>query len=315
MQYYVPEIMLNYNNWVVWKKIDNRKIPYNPLTRRFADPTKPCCSYDDAFSYYEWIDLYDGVGFVFTPDCGLTFIDLDDCIMEDGEFSPFAAEIIEMFSDSYIEYSQSERGIHIICKGTVPTAIKKEDIEIYSTKRYIAFTGNSYKANEPSESQDMLDILYARFHSSSNAEAQAINEPSAEAQAINEPSLLTPSLSVEQLYNVISHSKQGAKWLRLYEADITGYKSPSEAVMAFVAITNYFSSSDSNLIKDIFYLSKLPVTFTKYKNSYYVELAIKKAQTSLHTSNSSCQVRSDEERFQLRKQFVKDFNTKKKRRF
>jgi hypothetical protein len=50
--------------------------------------------------------------------------------------------------------------------GTVPAALKGEQIEVYSTARYIAVTGHQWPCtpDDVREAQRYLDALYARAH-------------------------------------------------------------------------------------------------------------------------------------------------------
>src|SRR5271165_4113780 len=61
-----------------------------------------------------------GVGFVFTEQDPLWFLDLDDCLMADGTWSPLACELVSKLDGAYVEVSLSGRGLHIIGSGQVP---------------------------------------------------------------------------------------------------------------------------------------------------------------------------------------------------
>ena len=162
MGYFVPATLQKFNNWVLW---DKSKRPFSAKYNGLASPVKPYqwASYDEAIRKLEYTDDYCGVGFIFSDNCGLVFIDLDHCIDEDsGELTAFASNIVEAFSGTYIEYSQSGSGLHIVCKGTIPEAFNKRNgfpIEIYSTARHMAFTGNAYEAAEPADKQAELNRL------------------------------------------------------------------------------------------------------------------------------------------------------------
>lgn len=276
MGFFIPETMKQYDNWVVWRKTGeghSKKIPYDPRTGRRANPTKSCCCYEDAVAYYSYSDDYDGIGFIFTKGCGFTFIDLDDCIDDTGIESQLAHEIVEMFKGSYIEVSQSERGLHIVCKGSVPKTVKTKEIEIYSCDRYIAMTGNAVEFNEPQPAQKMLDRLYERYKGSESYEPLVTYTPATFHK--NEP---TYSTDVDSLIKVIQHSRHGVKWTRLHNGDISDYPSRSEAMLAYISITNYYAGARENLIREIFAKSNFPVADKKYKKEYYLDRAIKKAQ-------------------------------------
>jgi hypothetical protein len=98
------------------------------------------------------------LGFVFTGDSGLFFVDLDDCMSTGNSgLMPWAQKIVNMFDDCYIEISQSGKGVHIIGRKppTFPTheqynqtymnrvRLNSGEIELYFHKRYVALTGIS----------------------------------------------------------------------------------------------------------------------------------------------------------------------------
>jgi len=140
-------------NWVCHRN----KIPIN------AELLKPASSADnDTWSTYQkaiksCVDIsYDGIGFMFEhPYIG---IDLDDCI-ENGKPNAFATSIINATS-SYTELSPSGTGIHIICKGTLPSPIKTPTLEVYQTGRYFTMTGNRISPHSLIREIKDLDFLY-----------------------------------------------------------------------------------------------------------------------------------------------------------
>lgn len=280
MGFYIPDTMKKFDNWVVWRKEGEghyKKVPYDPRTGRRANPTKSCCTYEDALLYFEYGGEYDGIGFTFASGCGLTFIDLDNCIDEDGNESPLAEELQDLFKDSYIELSQSEKGLHIVCIGTVPHTIKTKEIEIYSSGRYCAMTGNTTNAHEPQEAQKQLDLIFDRYKTE-----KAENEPQNEPQG----HIYECGQDAQALIEVISHSRQGEKWLKLHKGNIAGYPSRSEAMLAYIAITNYYAGGRNALIKAVFAQSSFPADDPKYNNEYYINRAIRKAQETATGCNS-----------------------------
>jgi len=78
-----------------------------------------------------------GLGVVLQPP--FIGIDLDDCFDSDKGLNQFAKDTIRNLN-SYTECSPST-GIHIFCKGSIPNAVKKTEIEIYQTGRFFTVTG------------------------------------------------------------------------------------------------------------------------------------------------------------------------------
>lgn len=299
MRFFIPQTMKNIDNWVVWKKEGKeyiKKVPYDPRTGRRADPTKSCCCYEDAISFYKNSNTFDGIGFCFTKSCNMTFIDIDHCINENGEESLLAKEIKKIFSDCYIEYSQSHRGIHIICLGTIPRSIKTKEIEIYSYGRYVALTGNSINLKEPQNAQKRLCKLFKKYTS---------KLPTYPKQIINLPSrskILIQSYDINLLIKKILKSQQGIKWKNLHMGNLSGYQSKSEGAQAYIAITNYFAGGDEKLIKELFSRSIFPQLSAKYKQDYYIDRMINNAKNTL-ISNQSLKNRCLDTKEKRRKRF------------
>lgn len=140
-----------YKNWVVYKA---DKIPLRASDGKRASSTNPddwtdfhtasaCCTANNGI----------GLGFVLQQELGFTVIDLDNPrdpkhkLSQDeiAKIDALHEQIFKAF-DSYSERSPSGKGLHIWCKGTVPSAKKRTDkcVEIYSTARYMTVTGWAY---------------------------------------------------------------------------------------------------------------------------------------------------------------------------
>jgi hypothetical protein len=143
------------------------KVPYcvADSTRR-ASSTDPSTwrTFDDACEASALLADMDGIGVVLTAAAQISCIDLDR-VLVDGELDVRARTIVQ-HCDSWTEISPSGTGLHIFVRGTVPTALKGEQIEVYSTDRYIAVTGHRWPGT-PADVRDArhyLDALYATAH-------------------------------------------------------------------------------------------------------------------------------------------------------
>lgn len=92
-----------------------------------------------------------GVGIVIHEGSRLFCVDIDGAVAFDGSLSDIARKLIAEFVGCYIEWSQSGKGLHIIGSytGDPPTHATKNaqhHIELYTSKRFIALTGNLYRA-------------------------------------------------------------------------------------------------------------------------------------------------------------------------
>ncbi|MGP9652001.1 hypothetical protein ACT3TP_16135 [Glutamicibacter sp. AOP38-B1-38] len=88
-----------------------------------------------------------GAGSGFVLGQGIGCIDLDHCF-DGGELLPWAAELVAANRGTYIEASMSGEGLHIFGLLAESPGYKIRDgrnIEVYSSRRYIAVTGARFK--------------------------------------------------------------------------------------------------------------------------------------------------------------------------
>ena len=127
---------------------------------------------------------FTGFGRVLTKE-GITLLDVDDCIDDQGNLTPWGRYLVELFK-TYTEISLGCHGLHFILKGSLPQNInvnKEADtadgenrlIEAYDCDRYITVTGNQLLGTPDTieERQGELDIFYQEVRSRRDAyEAQ-----------------------------------------------------------------------------------------------------------------------------------------------
>ncbi len=86
------------------------------------------------------------VGFVFTEQDPFWFIDVDNCLTPDGQWTPIVAELSAALPGAAWEISQSGRGLHSFGYGFAPLERRKKDytnklFDLYTEKRFVALTG------------------------------------------------------------------------------------------------------------------------------------------------------------------------------
>lgn len=99
-----------WTNWVWYTKKDGKRTK-KPLSK--VNDTNTLITYADAEFNTEW-DENKGIGIMFAKNrsgLALCGIDID---AHNFDTNPLAREIMEMFSDTYIERSPSGKGYHII---------------------------------------------------------------------------------------------------------------------------------------------------------------------------------------------------------
>ncbi|HBD64832.1 MAG TPA: DNA primase [Clostridiales bacterium] len=149
----IPRELQDCPQWILFQKVPrtNRygeikfaKIPTSPLTLSSTDwnSKKMWTSFEVAL-YVLVNSKADGLAFVLSSGDPFVCIDLDHCIENDSLSLP-AKAIVETFTGSYMELSQSKQGIHIFCKGQVPGNLNSQvnGVEIYQGNHCIAMTGD-----------------------------------------------------------------------------------------------------------------------------------------------------------------------------
>lgn len=149
----IPKELQDSPQWILFQKVPrtNRygeikiaKIPMSALTLSATDwnSKKMWTSFEVAL-YVLVNSKADGLAFVLSSDDPFVCIDLDHCVENDSLSLPSKA-IVETFTGSYMELSQSKQGVHIFCKGQVPGNLNNQlnGVEIYQENHCIAMTGD-----------------------------------------------------------------------------------------------------------------------------------------------------------------------------
>ena len=113
--------------------------------------SKPLKKKDGSTEWQYTQSTVSGLGFELEGS-GITCIDIDNCADEiqeyqNGRRGGLIASILDIIgSVSYVEVSQSGRGLHIFTKGAKPKDARSKGggLEIYDSKRFIAMTGNVF---------------------------------------------------------------------------------------------------------------------------------------------------------------------------
>ena len=167
----IPMELREYKQWLWFKKIRKMdlkgrektlKIPVSPITLKSSDwnNKENWADFETAVNNIEGSGS-DGLSFVLSIDDPFLCIDLDNvsCDMRERFFRDF--------HDTYIEISQSGKGLHIFAKGEIADNFNNqiEKVEMYQNNRCIAMTGNSIDgiSNNIIDKQSEIDRYYECF--------------------------------------------------------------------------------------------------------------------------------------------------------
>src|SRR5665811_1837311 len=114
------------NRWAVWKPEFNpeegriKKVSYyTPKRHASVSTPKTWLSFDSAVNLLNKYPEFEGLTFILTADLGITGVDYDDTITENGEFDNTKLEEIKALG-SYVEFSPSGQGIRAFCYARLP---------------------------------------------------------------------------------------------------------------------------------------------------------------------------------------------------
>jgi hypothetical protein len=181
------------------------------------------------------------MGFVFTEDDPFAGIDLDSPV--NAEERERHSKIFQAFT-SYAEYSLSGNGLHIIVKGEIPHAVKRDHVEVYDRGRYFIMTGKHLEGT-PTTIEDHNELL--------NTLIAEMGKPRAAMLDHSEPQRESDDDVLRRCHD----SANGAKFYALWQGQWQGgYSSQSEADYALVNILA-FASRNNDQVKRLFRKSAL----------------------------------------------------------
>ena len=267
----IPESLKKLNQWVCFKLEYNKKkgkydkIPKDPKTGYNAKANDPA-TWSDYQTAVNAVSKYgfDGIGIEFAN--GIFGVDLDG-VVKDGKLTPEAQDIIKTL-DSYTEYSPSGTGVHILCKGTIPPKDRRKgNVEMYSEGRFFTVTGNVL--GEPKDIQErtaQAAIVHAKYLK--REEQKPTNQ---------QPTDL--DLSDSELINKAMSAKNGHIFRALWNGDISGYPSHSEADLALCNLLAYWTNGNAYRMDVLFRQSALyrPKWNERHGADTYGNMTINKA--------------------------------------
>lgn len=167
----LPSDLTDTPRWVLWReelrtdaqghqRVDKVPMRAGGGNGSSTDPTS-WSSFEAAQRGLQRVQIATGLGFVFTDDDDIVGIDLDKCAA-DGVLEPWAAEIVDRFNGTYVEWSPSGTGVHLFVRGRLGVGRRKQGrVEAYSSGRYFTMTGKPLQGSGASvlPMQDAIDWL------------------------------------------------------------------------------------------------------------------------------------------------------------
>ena len=175
---------------------------------------------------------------------------LDHCI-EDGKLTAWVSEIVSHFKNTYVETSPSGTGLRIILfasdgytynKNTY--YIKKGYVEVYATgatNRFVTITGDVYLDNEITKNMEALQWLIDKYMKRKTPKKSSTELPENRESYFTDDGVLAKAMS----------SKQGEKFRKLWNGDISDYPSNNEADLGFISILAFYCNGKGTLCESV----------------------------------------------------------------
>jgi hypothetical protein len=244
----------------------NTKVPYSPDGQHKADINNPgTWGSFNAAATTALGPTMDGVGMVLTESDPYTGIDIDD--KEENPASPeeriVQQQVLELFQ-SYTERSVGGRGYHIIIRGKIQGGRDRGHIGVYSTQRYLTFSGDVVRNAPIGEYQELLEKLVAQMPG-----INAVELHDAEG-----------TMDDAELHEMAMRAANGEKYNQLCLGDWKGmgYGSQSEADFALLSILAYYTR-DNEQVRRLFRYSNLGRREKATRDNRYLDTALRKIRS------------------------------------
>jgi hypothetical protein len=122
-----------------------------------------------------WGEGY-GIGFVFTEAAGFWFLDVDNCLLPSGEWSPIAQQLCAYLAGCAVEISQSGKGLHFFGRGNLPAhgcRNAEYGLELYSAGRFVALTGTQAAGDCTADASALMPALVEAYFPAGASRADA----------------------------------------------------------------------------------------------------------------------------------------------
>ena len=259
-----PKELIEKKIWVCWRLEPDRKSgvdkkrPYNPLTCRLASSTNPSTwgTYEQAVNTRDRYG-FTGIGFMFENDGPYVGVDVDHCYdPETGQFNEMAQAIMARQA-TYMEFSPSGTGLHLLFKGKKPgDECRRTEIgiEMYNKERYFTVTGRQVEGSTDIIADDngTLEWIHSTYLKNPEKEKKTRGSKSRKKTRRTEP------LTDEEVLEKARTADDKSLFSDLYDGNWEGrYGSQSEADMALCMKLAFWTGKDAEQMDRLFRQSKL----------------------------------------------------------
>lgn len=290
----IPAELRERPQWVCWclETVNGRqtKVPYNPVTGHKASSTnRSSWSTFDAARDAVATKGMTGIGFVLTNDDPYTGIDIDD--KKDNPASEHERAVHSAILSnvaSYTERSPGERwrdeqgnergGYHVIVRGRLDSGRDRGHVGVYSSGRYLTFTGDAVRNTSIADYQLFIDNMASQMPASTGIELENVESSRSDAD----------------IHDMACNASNGDKYEALCTGDwrTMGYPSQSEADFALLSIIGFYTPSNDQ-VRRIFRCTGLGKRDKATKDDRYLNASLKKVRAKPSTNVDLAQFKAD----------------------
>lgn len=232
------------------------KVPKSPHTGAAAKSNDPKTwgTFEEAAEGLQRFKEWDGLGLMFdAAQYGVFGVDLDHVIdRETGAVDERAAAVVEALG-SYAEISPSGTGVHILCRGRLPTdggkGVKTDWLEAYEAGRYFTVTGEPFGVARPlRDATEAMRGILERYGIGKKKAPSASKGIPLEPVCLDDRALLDKAMA----------SSNGEEFRRLWAGDTSGYGGDkSRADQALCNHLAFWTGRDAGRMDELFRASGL----------------------------------------------------------
>ena len=222
-----------------------KKLPINPLNGYIAKVTDS----STWGTFEQAVATGSPIGFVFTVNDPYAIIDLDNKAHKPA--TPAQLQLHNQILtgiDSYIERSISGSGYHVVIRGQVPHGVNYGNVELYSSGRYMIFTGDTVKNMPIDDYDEAINNMFNQM-----VAMQERNRP-----VVTELVQVEGNMSDGDIFLMASEAANGTKFNDLCAGNWQYYNYPSQSEADYALISMFtFYSKDNEQCRRMFRMTEL----------------------------------------------------------
>lgn len=270
----LPETLKQRGLFCLWKYEESNgrttKMPYNPNSPQDRAKSNDRSTFAPMATAQARAAGFDGIGVGIFDD--IAAIDIDHCIDDAGQLSPMAQDIVQTM-DAYTETSPSGKGLRILFLAPGFNYDKEryytnrqhmdggQGLETYvagQTYKYVTVTGNTLRSSDLVDRGKQLQTVLDRYMKRSTAEQQPQGQQSLDSwQYVRMQQRTAADLSDRELIDRAMNAGNGSAFTSLWNGNISGYPSHSEADQALCNLLAFWTNKDAARMDSLFRQSGL----------------------------------------------------------